>query len=109
MMAHVVAVAWHATGLYAVLQLHMQHRHACTAADVPSTHAGSALLQRSMLLPYMLAGVNAASVADYRAASYMILGQLASKATFSGDLLSGGLAHLGLCSNVWCRPACVWQ
>lgn len=45
-----------------------------------------------MLLPYMLAGVNAASVADYRAATYMIVGQLASKATFSADLLSGGPA-----------------
>ncbi len=43
-----------------------------------------------MMLPYMLAGVSSSAVADYRAATFMIIGQLASKATFSDHLLSGG-------------------
>ncbi|PRW61623.1 hypothetical protein C2E21_0211 [Chlorella sorokiniana] len=43
----------------------------------------------SMLLPYMLAGMRATAVADYRAATYMIIGQLASKATFSDQLVLG--------------------
>lgn len=42
-----------------------------------------------MLLPYMLAGVRSSAVADYRSATYMVIGQLASKAIFSDHLLSG--------------------
>ena len=42
-----------------------------------------------MLLPYLLAGLSASVVADYRAASYMIIGQLAARATFTADLASG--------------------
>lgn len=47
------------------------------------------LSHNSMLLPYMLAGVRSSAVADYRSATYMVIGQLASKAIFSDHLLSG--------------------
>jgi hypothetical protein len=40
-----------------------------------------------MLLPYLLAGLGPGVVADYRAATYMVLGRLAAHATFSADLV----------------------
>ena len=43
----------------------------------------------SMLLPYLLAGLTAEVAADYRAATYMIVGQLAARAAFTADLATG--------------------
>lgn len=42
----------------------------------------------TMLLPYLLAGLSSSVVPDYRAATYMIIGQLASRATFTADLVT---------------------
>lgn len=42
-----------------------------------------------MLLPYLLAGLGGSVVPDYRAATYMVVGQLAARATFSADLAAG--------------------
>lgn len=50
----------------------------------PTGHVAS--VARSMLLPYLLAGLSESAVADYRAATYMIIGQLASRATFTAGL-----------------------
>ncbi len=47
-----------------------------------------------MLLPYLMAGLGGTVVPDYQAATYMIVGQLASRATFSADLVTGGLVFL---------------
>ena len=61
-----------------------------------------------MLLPYLLAGLGSAVVPDYRAATYMIVGHLAARATFTADLASGvgpGGAYLtlrhGLLHDAW--------
>ncbi len=53
------------------------------------------------MLPYLLAGLSESAVADYRAATYMIIGQLASRATFSADLATGA----GACGAVQAGPA----
>ena len=42
-----------------------------------------------LLLPYLTAGLGASVTADYRAATLMILTQLASQATLSDTLLAG--------------------
>ena len=42
-----------------------------------------------LLLPYLMAGLAASVTADYRAATLMILTQLASQATLSDTLLAG--------------------
>lgn len=42
-----------------------------------------------MLLPYLLAGLGGGCVPDYRAATYMVVGQLAARATFTADLATG--------------------
>ena len=47
----------------------------------------------AMLLPYLLKGLGPDVIADYRAATLMILTQLASKATLSAQLVSGGLTN----------------
>ncbi|KAL4421861.1 hypothetical protein ABPG77_001343 [Micractinium sp. CCAP 211/92] len=60
----------------------------------------------TMMLPYLLAGLSESAVADYRAATYMIIGQLASRATFSADLATALVtetcrtASAGLLSSV---------
>ncbi|KAL4423978.1 hypothetical protein ABPG75_001279 [Micractinium tetrahymenae] len=60
----------------------------------------------TMLLPYLLAGLSESAVADYRAATYMIIGQLASRATFTADLATALVteacrtASAGLLSSV---------
>lgn len=42
-----------------------------------------------LLLPYLMAGLGASITADYRAATLMIVTQLASQATLSDSLLAG--------------------
>ena len=42
-----------------------------------------------LLLPYLMAGLGPDITADYRAASLMILTQLASQATLSDTLITG--------------------
>ncbi len=58
-----------------------------------------------LLLPYLMAGLGASITADYRAATLMIVTQLASQATLSDSLLAGtpssSLPQLGLA----CRQA----
>lgn len=44
---------------------------------------------RRMLLPFVLAGLTDDVVPDYRSATYMIIGQLSVRATFSQDLVLG--------------------
>ena len=58
-----------------------------------------------MLLPYLLAGLSASVVADYRAASYMIIGQLAARATFTADLASGACLGFGAVVMMACTVA----
>lgn len=42
-----------------------------------------------LLLPFLMAGLGASITADYRAATLMIVTQLASQATLSDSLLAG--------------------
>jgi U3 small nucleolar RNA-associated protein 10 len=52
----------------------------------------------SMLLPYIIHGLSADVSPDYRAAIYMVLVQLATRATFTSDLISAIV--LELCKSV---------
>lgn len=68
----------------------------------------SPLTCRSMLLPYLLAGLTSGVVPDYRAATYMVVGQLASRATFTADLATGAGRGLRECMRILqlVRSAC---
>jgi hypothetical protein len=42
------------------------------------------------LLPYLAAGLAIDAMADYRAATYMVVAQLAARAAISEELVTGG-------------------